>query len=411
MKGSPRSWQLIEPPHGGRFAALEGYRAAAALGVLVFHSAFATGIVRPDVIGGTVMDNLGGFCVAVFFVMSGFLLYRPMCARILDGEPLPSRARFVVRRLVRIYPAYWLALIGWAMVEPALATTRGNSWAIFLLFDPYVPPLPAFSGLSVAWTLSIEVAFYLMLVVIASVIAAASRRYVTLSARLGVQLAALAALAAVGVVFIASAYSAGATVPTYRWIFGYLDWFALGMLLATVSLWVERDRNLPRSIQRLFDHGEWCLVLALACYLSVAASTDGQFALSRTDTTSGVLFRHVVQGVGASLALAPAVLGRVDQPVVRAMRWRPLTMLGVVSYGIYLWHNVVLSWLSQRWQFDGRFTTFLIVTIVTILITLVFAVASHRFVEVPASGLARRSLRRPIRARSRSVRDPAAQAG
>ena len=351
--------------------------------------------MRPDVLGGPLMDNLGGFCVAVFFVMSGFLLFRPMSDRMLDGRPLPNRGRFIVRRLVRIYPAYWLALIGWAMVEPALTTSRGNSWAIFLLLDSYVPPLQAFSGLSVAWTLSIEVAFYFMLVVIASVISAASRRCVTMAARLRVQLAALGIVAAIGVVFIATAHSSGAIVPTYRWIFGYLDWFALGMLLATLSSCGERGRTLPRSIQRLVDHGEWCLVLALARYLAVAASADGEFALSRTDTTAGVLFRHVALGLSAGLTLAPGVLGRADQTIVRAMTWRPLAMLGVVSYGIYLWHNIVLVWLAQRWVFDGTFAAFVLATAATIALSSAIAIVSHRFVEVPASALARRPLAWP----------------
>lgn len=390
MKATGARRRLVARPHTGRFAALEGYRAAAALGVLLYHCSFATGVVRPDAFGGILFENLGGFCVAVFFVMSGFLLYRPMCSSIRDEQPLPNRGQFIVRRLLRIYPGYWLALIGWALVEPTVATSRGNSWAIFLLLDSYVPPLQPYTGLSVAWTLSIEIAFYFSLVVIASIVAVASRRLATPRARFQLQLVVLTALAIGALVFLTSMHSSGEIVPAYRWIFSYFDWFALGMLLAVLSAWTERGAALPAAVQGLLDHGEWCLVLAFGCYLGIAASIDGQFGLSRFDTTAGAVYRHIAQGIAATLLIAPAVLGRPDQFVVRTMTNRTLATLGVISYGIYLWHNVVLSWLQQRSVIDGRLTTFAWVTTVTLAVTIVLALISHRFVEMPASNLGRR---------------------
>ena len=45
--------------------------------------------------------------MSIFFVISGFLLYRPFVVRKLRGEPFPSIGGYAIRRFLRIVPAYW----------------------------------------------------------------------------------------------------------------------------------------------------------------------------------------------------------------------------------------------------------------------------------------------------------------
>src|SRR6266516_1997197 len=87
---------------------LDGLRAVAALAVLLTHVAFQTGEVARAA-GGAVLARLDAG-VAVFFVLSGFLLYRPYALARASGTPRPSIRRYVLRRAARILPAYWLAL-------------------------------------------------------------------------------------------------------------------------------------------------------------------------------------------------------------------------------------------------------------------------------------------------------------
>src|SRR6185503_16362777 len=94
-----------------RFPLFDSLRAIAALMVLCSHTASFGGVVHE---GDAVRPFVGQFAVAVpiFLAISGFLLYRPFTvARIRRGE-LPSVKAYGWRRLLRIIPAYWVALIG-----------------------------------------------------------------------------------------------------------------------------------------------------------------------------------------------------------------------------------------------------------------------------------------------------------
>src|SRR4051794_32608663 len=102
------------PPARPRLDALDGLRGLAAFGVLVLHVwMFWHGdLHRPD--KGFADFAIGELRlgVALFFVLSGFLLFRPFVRAALDGAPRPGLGRYVVRRAARILPLYWAALAG-----------------------------------------------------------------------------------------------------------------------------------------------------------------------------------------------------------------------------------------------------------------------------------------------------------
>ncbi len=54
--------------------------------------------------------RVGTFGVAIFFVLSGFLLARPFWVALDAGRPMPSLATYATRRAARILPGFWLAL-------------------------------------------------------------------------------------------------------------------------------------------------------------------------------------------------------------------------------------------------------------------------------------------------------------
>ncbi|MGO4428075.1 acyltransferase family protein, partial [Streptomyces sp. MCAF7] len=88
---------------------MDGLRGVTCLLVIVMHAAIVTGEV--GVVGdGTLSPVLSRLKVVVpiFFVISGFLLYRPMAAAALDGRPRKRTGGYYWHRILRIMPAYWL---------------------------------------------------------------------------------------------------------------------------------------------------------------------------------------------------------------------------------------------------------------------------------------------------------------
>lgn len=192
---APASGRTAAP---ARFPTFEGLRALAALGVLVFHAAGFTGVtVGPDAGGGASewLNHLS-VGVSVFFVLSGFLLFRPLVEAHLRGVPGPPVVPYLVRRAARIYPAYWLAL---AVSVAVLDLNIGDAWArfrFFALLQIYWGDT-VFGGLPQAWTLCTEVSFYLFLPLWAALLA---RVRGSVEHRMQVHLIGLGALYVVGLV-------------------------------------------------------------------------------------------------------------------------------------------------------------------------------------------------------------------
>jgi peptidoglycan/LPS O-acetylase OafA/YrhL len=90
------------------FECFDGLRAIAAVSVLLLHTAWTSGFTSRSSLG--IYTSRLEIGVSVFFLISGFLLYRPFAVSHFVGRDQPDAGRFWVRRLLRIVPAYWLAL-------------------------------------------------------------------------------------------------------------------------------------------------------------------------------------------------------------------------------------------------------------------------------------------------------------
>ena len=152
---------VLVPPEGHpRFALVDACRAIAALSVLFYHvgqigGGNKTGALRP--IG--LHLNIG---VPIFFAISGFVLYRPFVNARLAGARRQSIAEYARRRILRIVPAYWVALTVLALLAHWHDVFSADAWRYYGFAQIYDPRTFS-SGLSVAWTLCIEVTFYLLL--------------------------------------------------------------------------------------------------------------------------------------------------------------------------------------------------------------------------------------------------------
>ncbi|MFZ5615991.1 MAG: acyltransferase family protein [Pseudomonadota bacterium] len=141
-----------------QFLSLQYLRAAAALGVVLFH--FTHQKPLTDEAAG--VFERGQFGVDLFFVLSGFIMQMSTSGR----EMAP--AAFLGRRIARVAPLYWAATLAAAMIatDPALSFglhADGRTLLSSLLFIPdWSPKTPGVIAplLTVGWTLNLEMAFY-----------------------------------------------------------------------------------------------------------------------------------------------------------------------------------------------------------------------------------------------------------
>ena len=142
--------------YGGneRFPLLDGVRALATISVVAFHVPFATGALGDT--GWRAWLAYLTFGPPLFFILSGFLLYRPF----LTGRET-SATTFLRKRAMRIFPAYWVLLtVFW--IWPGLPIAGGDVWKYYGLAHVY-DGATVLGGLGVSWTLCTELAFYLVL--------------------------------------------------------------------------------------------------------------------------------------------------------------------------------------------------------------------------------------------------------
>jgi peptidoglycan/LPS O-acetylase OafA/YrhL len=366
--------------------ALAAHRALAALFVVTTHVAFATGWVQADAVGH-LMSRLD-WGVTIFFLLSGFLLYRPWARAALEASAPPRVLPYLWRRGLRILPAYWLLVVVVLLLLPqAEGPHPVRTWLSYLgLLQTYSPDRLV-EGLTHTWSLGAEVAFYLALPVIAWAVTRRWRGDADRSAR--VQLVGLALVAAAG---LATTVVRGSQLwPDPRlglWLPSFLDWFALGMAAAVIH---ERRRlgepgPRMRRLLTLADDTVPCLVVAASLLVAASTPLAGPYALEPAPAWS-VVVRHVLYGVAAALFLAPGMLGVRRDLWHRALDSRPVQALGRWSYGIFLWHLAVmwtLIGITGLPLFRGG-AWWLLPT--TVAVTVVVAAVSWRLVEKPASRL------------------------
>ena len=156
---------VAPPPHHPRFPLLDGMRAIAALCVLLVHvqGAASPGTVPADRILSHL--NVG---VTIFFLISGFLLYRPFIAQRARGPAAPPVSQYAKRRALRIFPAYWLALT-LLTILPGTVGASGGQWLTQYTLTQNIPftsnPSCSLVGCDLAqtWSLVVELTFYVTL--------------------------------------------------------------------------------------------------------------------------------------------------------------------------------------------------------------------------------------------------------
>ena len=290
---------------GVRFGGFNALRALAALGVVAGHSLITSS--PPPALPRLVVENMATG-VALFFVISGFLLYRPFAAYLTQPARVSVR-RFAANRALRILPLYVLVVL---VVFAAGAGQYSTQQLLRALTFTGV-----YSGqdlVPVAWSLDDEVAFYLLLPVLFLALLAWPRP----AQRLWLGAGIIGVLCAISLAALAASPGDQAIIggPISKF-----HQFGFGMLLATLHV---RWPHVTLSPRVLFGAAA---VIALALTASGVAYEQHSYFFSPACGVAHFLVVGVVAFSGPASALT------------RALSWRPVVHLGDVSYGIYLWHE------------------------------------------------------------------------
>jgi peptidoglycan/LPS O-acetylase OafA/YrhL len=309
-------------------------RAVAALLVVLTHAAYTTGKYTHGYEGLVYARMEIG--VPVFFVLSGFLLFRPWVKAAATETDWPSVRRYAWHRVRRIMPAYAVTVIAaYAVYHFRHAGPNpGHTWeGLFrnltltqIYTDQYMYSY-LHQGLTQMWSLAVEAAFYVVLPLLAWLLLAVlcRRRW-----RPWLLLGGLLLLAAVTPGWLIFVHTVDGLPDGARlWLPTYLLWFVGGMLLAVLATMGVRCYAFA------------VLPVAVVSYFIASTPLAGEPTTSPY-ALAPAMWKAAFYAVIATLIVAPAALG--DRGLyARFLASRPMVFLGEISYEIFLIHLVTME--------------------------------------------------------------------
>jgi peptidoglycan/LPS O-acetylase OafA/YrhL len=394
----------VGPASDTRLPGIEGLRALAASCIVVYHTwvlGSPDGAADLGPVSRTVFPHLT-LGVTLFFALSGFLLYRPFAGALLRGHERPSFAIYLWNRALRIIPAYWVILLIASLALRAVFVretpfdldTAGflqhpRMLTANLVLAQNYHPATYFTGIGPAWSLAIEVVFYLALPLLVLMTWALARHA---SSRAGRRVAAFCP--SVVMLVIGLSGKAAATylvrpqggVGWVGWIgnwnsvlersfWAQADLFAFGLAVAVIRIdWEDGILRLPSWSRKGVG-----AVAALITLATVKLAGDGRIGPHRYATIMAFACGLFL----AIIVLPPARGGR--QPfLIRALRSRVLIAVGLASYSLFLWHEPLIRWMKERGITLPGTAGFVANLALVALVAGVFSAVTYRFVELPA---------------------------
>jgi peptidoglycan/LPS O-acetylase OafA/YrhL len=359
---------------------LDGLRAIAALAVFVVHFQQFTGIsgsfIFIDFERWMVNGNTG---VALFFVLSGFLLSMPFWHSFKSNE-FPNIKRYFINRAARIIPLYYLCLFGLLAIKGFQGWDVNFNNVISHLF--FLHNLKDYQVMSLNppfWTLAVEFQFYILLPL-----------FFVLLFKLGLRKAQLLCFLLIPIIYLSYRYfmyqmtlneewpisipliwpfgisigSASSQSLTYS-LFAHLPHFLIGMLAASFYKPLTSKRA-----EILF----WLSTLMVFAILATKLDETLQLAFGRYN------FPFVPVLLGVIVLCAPQTRWARN-----CLEFAPLKWIGVISYGVYVFHypiqKVMLKAFSiLNWDVTEQALLYLLVTLA---LTLIISHVSYRLVERP----------------------------
>ncbi len=315
------------------FPGIDLLRALAAMLVLVYHVIRMSKWAEIPETSLPLFPRNGWFGVDLFFVISGFVIALSALGGV-ARKGAAFRRDFAVRRLARIVPLYLLTCLAFvALINPQLVVEPARTLAVnvvsHLLFVHNLSHHTHGSINGPSWSVALEMQFYLLMLFIAPWLARARVLHVVL----------VAVLLGLAWRFMTTrVWVPGEAAPIIQFIYlsqlpGVIDEFAMGIALAMLV-----HRGGPFALRYLAVSWRNCALWLLFAAVVLALASLWLKKPNQWQSVPIVLLLRLVLAAGFAGLLAAAI----TCPAAGARVLAPLRYLGQISYGIYLWHMLVL---------------------------------------------------------------------
>lgn len=361
-----------------------------------------------------ILFSAGGVAVRIFFCLSGYLMGKAFYTRryTLDRSGILN---FWRNRALRVFPLYYFSLVATSLfVYKDLFKLENWNYIFRIITFTYNQTVPvAFNG--ALWTLSTEVQFYILVPFI----------FIFFLDRVKNRSKALLyALILIGGslllrVLLWSSIQANlsadeATIAFVRYIYVpvwmNLDLFLGGLLLnfwihsdrkirrwqnlggwtwQSISIWQRRGSQLSRICTK-FGLKKMAVTIVLLLYLVTAGlKYQDQELLGLVSPTltllATVFFIYTFETAAA--VNSPCRNRKLSFQACRENLWRVLEILGVLSYGIYIWHLPILAKVQPIFVSDIPIKAYLLRFFATLVLSTILAIITYYLVELPTANL------------------------
>jgi peptidoglycan/LPS O-acetylase OafA/YrhL len=352
-------------------------------------------------IGSRMADTLSTLSagVTLFFTLSGFLLYRQFATPIARGARRLPISAYLHNRVLRIAPAYWVILFVTAVAIGIVSLRQpSGQLGVGRLIDPLAlaqtallvqqyHPGTIMIGIGPAWSLAVEVLFYLALPLLALAAAQLARRARDRRGRVLVLLGPPLLLLTIGISGKAAAayllpappldgYAANWHSVIERSFWAQADLFSFGMVVAVLHIEASDGRlRLPANWRRA------------AVGLALLVLVPCVWTMHRGEQS------YLLQNTGEALAIALAFAAIVlpdpsrTRPLraVRVLECRAFVVVGLASYSLFLWHYPIIWWLRDHGlTLSGGWGDLLANLAIVALVAGTLSALTYRYVELPA---------------------------
>jgi peptidoglycan/LPS O-acetylase OafA/YrhL len=308
--------------------ALDGFRALAIL-LVIPHNVYLFDTIRGWLVPFAWISSAGWVGVQLFFVLSGFLITR----NLLDSRDASNYySAFFGRRILRIFPLYFLVLTFFLLVLPQLVDLSANirdSYAnqvwLWLFLSNWAEPFgkgvywfPHF------WSLAVEEQFYFVWPVVIATIA--PRRLIPVC---------VAILVAALTIRVGMALAGAKPEMLYMFTVCRMDALACGAMAAVLA-------GSPRFLGFIREHSDWLLGVVLVVLMAGATFTHSYAAYEVPTLTAG----HTLLALTMTAVLL-VLVARPRNPIASGLSallsLPPLRSVGKVSYAMYIFHPMIAT--------------------------------------------------------------------
>ena len=370
-----------------RLDGVDGIRALACLWVFLTHAVVYSPVLRSLSSSNAVLRVLinGELGVAIFFVLSGYLLAMPFWRAYHSNLKMPDLKIYFLRRIARIAPEFYVCVILTALLGNAVS----GKWdliqigSLLTFTSPFLPAMYAPSFNIALWSIGIEMQFYFLLPLVMyavfrclSVSKVRTGLILTMVAIAGFQLIFLAVAPIIDTLVNNECLFASYALSTKKNTLIMFAHFLFGVLAADMHV------HYGHKITKHWRYDG----IAITCLSMLIIPVAIESKLPQCDWMfyQWPLFPAAV---GCLLFVLPG--SKLVGKILNGVFFRKTAVL---SFGIYLYHIALMAYATKHLPelFNGKMTTYLLTMACILILSYITAFISYMFIGKPALTLSRK---------------------